>query len=293
MKRTKKLLFISTLAILVSIGYVYPQLECDRLIGFETTPRDTFGLDFDNAGDFIFTESGVDVYVDSMLWTNGNKGYFWAYIDTAQCGFGAVKTMRFNNVSLIFDISQVNTYGVSFKYWDLGGDENLQVNGGPVHVINSFRMLPPDVAPGVTCIVDSISPDNCGYSFIGKVTLNGAINELRIAGQELWIDSVCVDEIPTSLPENSYQTPEYTLEQNYPNPFSLSTEISYSIVKKSFVSLKIYDIHGREIQVLVNGHQTRNNYSVNFDAGILPDGVYYYKLQVNDFVKIRKMLLVR
>ena len=293
MKNKKKLVLISTLTLLFLVSYIYPQSGCDSLVGFEMTPRDTFGLNHDNAGDLIFTESGVDVYIDSMTWFSGMKGYFNAYVDTSICGFGSGKIMRFNNVSLTFDVNQINTNNISFIFWDLGGDENLQVNGGLLYVISDFWTLPAVVAPGVTCIVDTVSADTCLYGFIGKVILNGMISELRIAGQELWIDSVCIDDITPSLSGNYYRSTGYTLEQNYPNPFNSSTTISYSIFEPGFVVLRIYDIHGREIQELVNEYQKTSTYSVNFNAGELPGGVYYYKLQVNDFIETQKMLLLR
>jgi Leucine-rich repeat (LRR) protein len=83
------------------------------------------------------------------------------------------------------------------------------------------------------------------------------------------------------------------LHQNYPNPFNPSTRISYSIPHSGFVSLKIYDILGREIRILVSEFQNAGNYSFNFDAGKLSSGVYFYRLQAgSDCAKIKKMLLI-
>ncbi|MBN1599018.1 MAG: T9SS type A sorting domain-containing protein [Bacteroidales bacterium] len=292
MKNPKNLLIATIIALVASISYVYPQILCDRLIDFDTTPRDTFGLNFDNAGDLIFSESDIDVYIDSILWTNGLRGYYKAQIDTSWCGFGYDKVINISNISLIFDLAQATTDGVSFIFFDMGGDENLQVNGGPEHVINNFWQLPPDVAPDIICDVDTVAPDECEYTVIGKVNLYGVINTLRIAGQELWVDSLCVDDAVV-ISENPHQYSVNTLHQNYPNPFNISTKFLYTIAKEGFVNLKVYDMNGREIMVLVNEHQKENNYSVNFDGGYLPGGVYYYKLQIDDFVEVRKMLLVR
>ncbi|MFH1195037.1 MAG: MBL fold metallo-hydrolase [bacterium] len=87
---------------------------------------------------------------------------------------------------------------------------------------------------------------------------------------------------------------EFYLKQNYPNPFNPSTVISYSIPLTDFVSLKVYDILGNEIQTLVNQFQNANLYSVNFNADKLSSGIYFYCLKAgNDFVQTRKMLLVR
>jgi hypothetical protein len=87
--------------------------------------------------------------------------------------------------------------------------------------------------------------------------------------------------------------PEYQLDQNYPNPFNEATRISYLLSRRSFVTIKIYDIFGREIQTLVNKLQQPGNYYVNFHAQDLPGGIYTYRLYLdNEFVDTRKTILI-
>ncbi len=85
----------------------------------------------------------------------------------------------------------------------------------------------------------------------------------------------------------------FALEQNYPNPFNPSTAISYQLPAKSFVTLKVYDMLGREVATLVNGFAQAGSHSVRFDAGGLASGVYFTRLQAGRFVQVRKMLLVK
>jgi len=85
----------------------------------------------------------------------------------------------------------------------------------------------------------------------------------------------------------------YSLEQNYPNPFNPSTTISYSIPEESLVSLKIYDVMGREVVELVSGRQTAGSYKVEFDASSLASGTYFYKLTAGDFISVKKMVLLK
>lgn len=86
----------------------------------------------------------------------------------------------------------------------------------------------------------------------------------------------------------------YKLAQNFPNPFSLSTHISYSLQKSAHVTLKIYDLSGKELYTLVNDNQDMGTYSVTFDARTYSSGVYFYKLEAGkEFVEIKKMLLIR
>ena len=85
----------------------------------------------------------------------------------------------------------------------------------------------------------------------------------------------------------------FRLYQNYPNPFNPETIILYSIPKSDFVTLKIYDMLGREIQTLVSEFQKVDTYPINFDASKLSSGIYFYQLQVGDFVETKKMLFLR
>ena len=92
----------------------------------------------------------------------------------------------------------------------------------------------------------------------------------------------------------------YRLLQNYPNPFNPSTTISYEIVDEAFVTLKVYDVLGREVGVLVNRSQSPGRYQVSFNARDLPSGVYFYRLQVHDpvtgelyYLNSSKMILAK
>jgi hypothetical protein len=86
---------------------------------------------------------------------------------------------------------------------------------------------------------------------------------------------------------------KYTLSQNYPNPFNPSTSISYEIPASNFVSLKVYDMMGKEVANLVNGNQEAGFYTVKFDASKLASGIYFYKLQANDFTATKKLMLLK
>lgn len=91
--------------------------------------------------------------------------------------------------------------------------------------------------------------------------------------------------------KNSLKYNEYSLSPNYPNPFNPSTNINYSLPENSFVTLKVYDVLGREVVTLANEYKGAGNYSVVFNALDLPSGVYFYKIQIGGFTNIRKMVL--
>ncbi len=85
----------------------------------------------------------------------------------------------------------------------------------------------------------------------------------------------------------------YQLSQNYPNPFNPSTVINYSVPKTGMVTIKIYDVLGREVQTIVNDIKSSGNYSVVFNAGKLSSGVYYYRMQAGSFADSKKFILLK
>lgn len=85
----------------------------------------------------------------------------------------------------------------------------------------------------------------------------------------------------------------YKLLQNYPNPFNPTTKIKFDIPKSEFVSLKIYDVMGKEIESLVNENLREGSYEVEFNGKDKPSGIYYYKIITNNFQEVKKMILVK
>jgi tetratricopeptide (TPR) repeat protein len=92
-----------------------------------------------------------------------------------------------------------------------------------------------------------------------------------------------VEEIPTT----------YSLSQNYPNPFNPTTTIQYSIPKDEYVKLVVYDVTGKVVKELVNGHKSAGRYNVEFNASGYSSGTYYYKLEAGDYKNIQKMMLIK
>ncbi|MCX6159580.1 MAG: T9SS type A sorting domain-containing protein [Ignavibacteriae bacterium] len=91
------------------------------------------------------------------------------------------------------------------------------------------------------------------------------------------------DNLPTS----------YKLSQNYPNPFNPATKINFALPKQGFVTLKVYDIIGREIKTLVNEVKQAGYYTVDFNGSSLASGVYFYRIQSGDFVMTKRMILIK
>jgi hypothetical protein len=136
-----------------------------------------------------------------------------------------------------------------------------------------------------------------GYSTLAGI--NGQMDEFRVYRRALnqaeitatWNYNLgvvtVVTPITSEVPEN------YSLSQNYPNPFNPVTKINYALPKNGFVTLRVYDVLGRQAVNLVNENKTAGSYSVDFNAGSLTSGVYFYRLEVNGFTDTKKLLLVK
>lgn len=126
-----------------------------------------------------------------------------------------------------------------------------------------------------------------------KINAQKAIDIADIAEESNWINSDI-----TAVEKNNLANNTYVLQQNYPNPFNPSTKISYvlpfsqnSLIGN--VKLGVYDVLGRELEILVNEKQKPGFYEVTWNASNMPSGVYFYKLTAGSFVETRKMLLIK
>jgi len=86
---------------------------------------------------------------------------------------------------------------------------------------------------------------------------------------------------------------EFALGQNYPNPFNPATKIEYKIQEAGLVSLKVYNVLGKEVATLVNEEKAVGNHNVTFDAGNLPSGIYFYTIKTGKFTDTKKMILLK
>ncbi len=133
------------------------------------------------------------------------------------------------------------------------------------------------------------STEQHSYSYSDQVSQSGTYTyklvqiDFNGSRKELGQVDVNVNAVPN----------DYALNQNYPNPFNPTTVISYQLPKESHVTLKVYDIIGNEVQTLVKGDQPAGTYKVNFNGSDLSSGVYFYRLQANNFVSVKKFTLMK
>ncbi len=116
-----------------------------------------------------------------------------------------------------------------------------------------------------------------------QVTMNNFINQIAI-----------FDTVNISVKQLGTETPtKYELMQNYPNPFNPVTKIKFAIPKSGMVSIKVFDVLGRLVQVLVNDYLDAGYYETDFNGISLSSGIYFYKLESEDFTEIKSMVLLK
>ena len=146
-------------------------------------------------------------------------------------------------------------------------------------------------------------PDRPGSNY--KNNLDAWTNCLRDSGFACTKDSLEISvydrgvlSVTSSDDQVDQLVPQfYQLYQNYPNPFNPNTVIKYQIPELSFVTLKVYDVLGNEIVILVNDKKPAGEYEVEFSTGLinqtLPSGIYFYRLQAKKFVETKKMVVIK
>lgn len=127
---------------------------------------------------------------------------------------------------------------------------------------------------------------------LGQPAIGPANNNVNTQLAGFWYTTF---ELVTSVEqiENDLLPTEFRLEQNYPNPFNPSTTIQFAVPKASHVTIKIYDILGRQVATLVDEEYQAGHYKVMFEAGDLASGLYVYQIQAGDFRATKKLMLLK
>jgi len=206
--------------------------------------------------DFYFTDTvnGVIVRGNRCLQTTTDGGFNWSIVNEWNVGSGSHIGMANQNIGWITMASDTIIKTTNF-FQSYGKQFHPTSGGGAVFVLDTFSAW-------------------TVFQQLDKTTNGGG-------------NYVSVTQISSEVPK------QYSLSQNYPNPFNPVTNIKYRIPKSNFVFLKVYDILGKEIQILVNQEQAAGTYEVNWDASKLPSGIYIYKLTTESFTETKKAVLIK
>lgn len=185
-------------------------------------------------------------------------------------------------------------------------DENVQTVQGnlpakkflltaTIYYLLSFPPLPP-------IPIEVLSRDDTVWVSLNRWMIKEIIAPINVDLNNLGVpvtfsipgESLVLTNGPVGIINYTNEIPDrYSLRQNYPNPFNPSTKLKYSLPENGFVSLKIYDMAGKEVMTLINGEQKAGTYELQFNGSNLTSGVYLYKLETESFTQTKKMTLVK
>ena len=274
----------------------------------KTTYSTTFKIDTAEASGGSVVEGFES---PSNLWTVAPVGQGTTGVDTASTSFSFETTKKYDgnyagglqyafdttNANAVCEVENAQGFDVSpsssVGMWVFGDHSGNQLD----YVFGSAAQK---VVP-----VDTI--DWYGWKFVGMwraesdtstSTLRGfAVKRLSSAlltGGAIYVDDIQVGGKVTGILAGTSQPNSFELSQNYPNPFNPTTVISYRLSSANKVTLKVYDILGREVATLADGVESAGQHSIVFNAGRLSSGVYFYSLTTSEGVRIaKKMILMK
>ena len=171
--------------------------------------------------------------------------------------------------------------------------------GYSYNIIKGVNFIDADTGYAITTYGKILKTTNGGNNWGVQAEYNDNLSNFFKFENKLWIsgNSIIIyngDLQTIGINSNILHTPvSFSLHQNYPNPFNPSTKIKFDIPKGALVKLKIYDILGREVAVLVNQKLNAGVYEYEWNGVGLPSGVYFYRLQAGDFIETKRMVLVK
>jgi len=245
--------------------------------------NDDYGTFYDGSPRFpVVGASQVYNFTDAGLGCLP-AGNYYLYIDARGCCC-PIRVSIMSDVQLPVEVTSLDA---------VAGDGRVTLNWATTteNDVNHFNVMRNGT---VLTHVDGLgnSPTGHHYTFVDNSVTNGLAYTYSLQSVDGNGTVRSFDQSVTATPRAALVT-EYTLAQNFPNPFNPSTTISYAVKDAGLVSLKVYTIDGREVMTLVNGTREAGNYSVTFNGNDFASGVYLYKLDVNGFAATHKMVLMK
>ncbi|MDX2128748.1 MAG: T9SS type A sorting domain-containing protein [Chloroherpetonaceae bacterium] len=256
-------------------------------------------VDGDGTRDNLYSPASADsaLAVSNSMFFVKNRT---SVSDSAQNGSKAIFAIRSANRTT----GDGDTTGLFPLYAASAGNVVADPQFVNLNYVTPLNGVRPNLRPQNPATLNGATPPNDGF-FDVSATYMGALPPLVPAGFSTqnnegdwtigWTNfsrtSTTLSVVGRAEAVNPVQS--FELSQNYPNPFNPSTTINYRLAQAGLVSLKVYDVLGRQVASLVNGRQGIGTYSVQFNALQLSSGVYFYRLQVGDVSESRKMNLVK
>jgi hypothetical protein len=209
----------------------------------------------------VSTNTGSSWNIDLFLGTNGQVYYTWCCSDTLSSG---------GNYAVECSQNQ-SCDSITVRKGDISSGSGIYFYKRNTNTSSAY------VSP--VCTIYRVG--NTKYpalAYVGNGTANVYFNE---------------EHLVTGISQTNETPVKFGLMQNYPNPFNPETIISFVIPKTSFVNISVFDILGRNVQILMNEELNAGIHSINWNAANFTNGVYFYRIEAGDFTKTKKMILIK
>jgi len=275
------------------LGHIWPYPV--RHVKLTTISDSTGAYEFSNLipGYYILLAKPEEGYIPGFFRYDGQQTLRWRLADSVFVdSTGIIADIDFNLLPL-------PDSGYGFAFGSVRDDAGNPVPGANVYALDENQQISSYSVSDINGMyrMDGLDQGNykiiCdAYGFEGEESENVNINYSNSASQSLEF-TLTPDAVTFITDEEASALIDYSLSKNYPNPFNPSTRISYSLPVSDFVTLKVYDILGRELVTLLNQYQKAGSYSVNFNADNLSSCIYIYILKSGEFTLSKKMTLLK
>lgn len=257
-------------------------------LGASSRPSRVFFINHDTG--WAICNSQSDVYKTT------NSGLNWNF----QSHFLAVGEIFFSSNDTGWIIGGKVSTGSGLMITTDGGNNWYDVNTPEVlglpklFFIDNKKGWAGHVPNNILATIDGI---NWGYQYSPIWNSNTVyfVDSIRgWAGYSGLVKTTDGGGVITDVKNNTTEIPkDYFLEQNYPNPFNSITNIKFQMINSGIVEIKVFDISGKILKILTSGKYNTGEYIVRFDSGDLPSGIYFYRMETNNYTETKKMILLK
>jgi len=257
----------------------------------------------------VFSQSEYRMNIENITGVSENIFEFGVYIKSSA---GNIYLTSYQ-CSFLFNLKEGGADRLSFSYIDSTSQlTNLPTLAVGINDLDGELKLTFASLPGLDTIMEN-------YKCLGRFRLQNKISLVQIDPNITWnfegfVTTILTGESFQNITNSAFHNYDddkqskfklgknslnieipnkYELYQNFPNPFNPSTTINFGVPNSSFVSLKIYDLLGREVATLVKEKLSPGKYSIDFDGTNFASGVYFYKIIAGEFEQVRKMVLMK
>ena len=261
---------------------------------------------YTNTPVFALAVSGTDVFAGTYSDGRGVTGGVWRYNGLGSWTHLSGGTLNSTSINGLV-VSGTNLFALSGGIYISSGNGNSwaeisqdfwwNFNGA----VTSLAFGGTNFFAGTTIGVLLSTNNGTSWTTIDSGLTSTYVQALAVSGTYLLAGTnhgVCrrplSEMIPTGVNDNNNQIPiSFALDQNYPNPFNPTTTISFSFPSKSFVTLKMFDILGKEVATIISEEMSAGSYSRQWNAANMSSGIYFYRLQAGSFTETKKLILLK